>query len=96
LIKDVSWVYRPVSASNFLDQRGGGSRRRTLAGWDVKTEDVSMALVGFANGAVASVINSVGSPRKLRFDHEGQTEPGSRFDRRIDGTGAPCAEAPAR
>lgn len=38
-----------------------------------QTEDVSMALVTFANGAVASVVNSVLSPREtsaLRFDYE--------------------------
>lgn len=40
------------------------------------TEDVSMALVTFANGAVASVVNSVLSPREtsaLRFDYEHAT-----------------------
>jgi predicted dehydrogenase len=38
-----------------------------------QTEDVSMALVTFASGAVASVVNSVVSPREtsaLRFDYE--------------------------
>jgi predicted dehydrogenase len=43
---------------------------------DIQTEDVSMALVTFANGAVASVINSVVSPRQtstLRFDYERAT-----------------------
>jgi predicted dehydrogenase len=38
-----------------------------------ETEDVSMALVTFANGAVASVVNSLVSPREksaLRFDYE--------------------------
>ena len=38
---------------------------------DVRTEDVSMALVRFASGAMASVVNSVLSPREesyLRFD----------------------------
>jgi predicted dehydrogenase len=38
-----------------------------------QTEDVSMALVRFANGAVASVVNSVVSPREtsaIRFDYE--------------------------
>jgi predicted dehydrogenase len=38
---------------------------------DVQTEDVSMAMVRFANGAMASVVNSVLSPREesyLRFD----------------------------
>jgi predicted dehydrogenase len=37
------------------------------------TEDVSMALVTFDNGAIASVVNSVVSPRQtsaLRFDYE--------------------------
>ncbi len=37
----------------------------------VRTEDVSMAMVRFANGAMASVVNSVLSPREesyLRFD----------------------------
>jgi predicted dehydrogenase len=40
------------------------------------TEDVSMALVTFDNGAVAAVVNSVVSPRQtstLRFDFEGAT-----------------------
>lgn len=39
----------------------------------VDTEDVSMALVTFENGAVATVVNSVVSPRQtseLRFDYE--------------------------
>ncbi|GIH02818.1 oxidoreductase [Rhizocola hellebori] len=39
----------------------------------VETEDVSMALVTFADGTVASVVNSVVSPRQtsvLRFDFE--------------------------
>jgi predicted dehydrogenase len=43
---------------------------------DVQTEDVSMALVTFANGAVATVVNSVVSPREtsqLRFDYEHAT-----------------------
>jgi predicted dehydrogenase len=43
---------------------------------DVATEDVSMALVTFADGTVASVINSVLSPREtseLRFDFERAT-----------------------
>ncbi|MBC6458202.1 Gfo/Idh/MocA family protein [Actinomadura sp. HBU206391] len=38
---------------------------------DVQTEDVSMAMVRFASGAMASVVNSVLSPREesyLRFD----------------------------
>jgi predicted dehydrogenase len=42
----------------------------------VETEDVSMALVSFANGAVATVVNSVLSPRQvsaLRFDYEHAT-----------------------
>ncbi|MFI7062970.1 Gfo/Idh/MocA family protein [Kribbella sp. NPDC050124] len=41
-----------------------------------KTEDVSMALVTFENGAVASVVNSLVSPRQtseLRFDYENAT-----------------------
>ncbi|MFY1637021.1 Gfo/Idh/MocA family protein [Solwaraspora sp. WMMB335] len=40
---------------------------------DVQTEDVSMALVTFPDGTVASVVNSVVSPRQtsaLRFDYE--------------------------
>ncbi|REF35839.1 Gfo/Idh/MocA family protein [Thermasporomyces composti] len=40
---------------------------------DVETEDVSLAHMTFANGAVASVVNSVLSPRQesyLRFDFE--------------------------
>ncbi|HEX8864780.1 MAG TPA: Gfo/Idh/MocA family oxidoreductase [Lentzea sp.] len=43
---------------------------------DVRTEDVSMALVTFADGTVASVVNSVLSPREtseLRFDFERAT-----------------------
>lgn len=43
---------------------------------DVATEDVSMALVTFADGTVASVVNSVLSPREtsaLRFDFEHAT-----------------------
>lgn len=42
----------------------------------VDTEDVSMALVTFENGAVATVVNSVVSPRQtseLRFDYEHAT-----------------------
>ncbi|MEV4758350.1 Gfo/Idh/MocA family oxidoreductase [Micromonospora sp. NPDC049559] len=42
----------------------------------VRTEDLSMAHVSFANGAVASVVNSVLSPREesyLRFDFERAT-----------------------
>jgi predicted dehydrogenase len=41
-----------------------------------KTEDVSMALVTFENGAVASIVNSLVSPREtsqLRFDYENAT-----------------------
>lgn len=41
-----------------------------------ETEDVSMAMVTFANGAVASVVNSLVSPREtscLRFDFERAT-----------------------
>lgn len=41
-----------------------------------ETEDVSMAMVTFANGAVASVVNSLVSPREtstLRFDYEHAT-----------------------
>jgi predicted dehydrogenase len=41
-----------------------------------ETEDVSMAMVSFANGAVASVVNSLVSPREtssLRFDYERAT-----------------------
>jgi predicted dehydrogenase len=43
---------------------------------DVETEDVSMALVTFPDGALASVVNSVLSPREtsaLRFDFEHAT-----------------------
>lgn len=43
---------------------------------DMQTEDLSLAHVTFANGAVASVINSVLSPREesyLRFDFERAT-----------------------
>ncbi|GAA2871353.1 Gfo/Idh/MocA family protein [Nonomuraea rubra] len=43
---------------------------------DVDTEDVSMALVTFESGAVATVVNSVLSPRQtseLRFDYEHAT-----------------------
>jgi predicted dehydrogenase len=41
-----------------------------------QTEDVSMALVTFENGAVASIVNSLVSPREtsqLRFDYENAT-----------------------
>jgi predicted dehydrogenase len=47
---------------------------RAMAGTlarDVRTEDVSMAVVRFANGAMGSIVNSVLSPREesyLRFD----------------------------
>ena len=43
---------------------------------DVQTEDVSMALVTFADGTVASVVNSLLSPREtsvVRFDFEHAT-----------------------
>ncbi|MBF8188806.1 Gfo/Idh/MocA family oxidoreductase [Nonomuraea sp. K274] len=43
---------------------------------DVDTEDVSMALVTFESGAVATIVNSVVSPRQtssLRFDYERAT-----------------------
>ncbi|SDR72350.1 Gfo/Idh/MocA family oxidoreductase [Actinopolymorpha singaporensis] len=43
---------------------------------DVETEDVSFAHLTFANGAVASIVNSVLSPREesyLRFDFAGAT-----------------------
>ncbi|MFD2354413.1 Gfo/Idh/MocA family oxidoreductase [Nonomuraea ferruginea] len=43
---------------------------------DTETEDVSMAMVTFESGAVASVVNSVLSPREtsvLRFDFERAT-----------------------
>ncbi|OSM43014.1 Gfo/Idh/MocA family protein [Nesterenkonia sp. PF2B19] len=43
---------------------------------DVETEDVSLATVRFANGAMASVVNSVLSPREvsyLRFDFQDAT-----------------------
>jgi predicted dehydrogenase len=42
----------------------------------IETEDVSMALVRFTNGCVASVVNSVVSPRQtsaIRFDYERAT-----------------------
>jgi predicted dehydrogenase len=41
-----------------------------------KTEDVSLAVVTFENGAVASIVNSLVSPRQtsqLRFDYENAT-----------------------
>ena len=49
---------------------------RSPADGSVETEDVSMALVTFADGALASVVNSVVSPRQvssLRFDYEHAT-----------------------
>jgi predicted dehydrogenase len=52
---------------------------RAMAGTlarDVRTEDVSMAVVRFANGAMGSIVNSVLSPREesyLRFDFTGAT-----------------------
>lgn len=53
---------------------GDWAEVRAIAGRlarDVETEDVSMALVRFASGALATVVNSVLSPREesmLRFD----------------------------
>ncbi len=43
---------------------------------DIEVEDVSMALVRFANGALASIVNSVVSPRQVsyvRFDFQRAT-----------------------
>ena len=40
---------------------------------DIEVEDVSMAMVRFANGAMANITNSVLSPREetyLRFDFQ--------------------------
>ncbi|GAA2081868.1 Gfo/Idh/MocA family protein [Actinomadura alba] len=57
-----------------LSLLGEWSEVRAMAGRldrDVQTEDVSMAMVRFGSGAMASVVNSVLSPREesyLRFD----------------------------
>lgn len=57
-----------------LSLLGEWTEVRAMAGRldrDVRTEDVSMAMVRFANGAMASIVNSVLSPREesyLRFD----------------------------
>ncbi|NML50679.1 Gfo/Idh/MocA family oxidoreductase [Streptomyces sp. R302] len=57
-----------------LDVLGPWAEVRAMAGRldrDVQTEDVSAALVRFENGAIATVVNSVLSPREesyLRFD----------------------------
>ncbi|GAA4071756.1 Gfo/Idh/MocA family protein [Nonomuraea soli] len=58
---------------------GEWSEIRAMAGRlarHTETEDVSMAIVRFANGAMASITNSVLSPREesyLRFDYEQAT-----------------------
>jgi predicted dehydrogenase len=58
---------------------GDWTEVRAMAGRldrDVDTEDVSMAMVRFANGAMASIVNSVLSPREesyLRFDFTNAT-----------------------
>ncbi|MFI8255281.1 Gfo/Idh/MocA family protein [Streptomyces filamentosus] len=58
---------------------GAWAEVRAMAGRlerDVRTEDVSTALVRFENGALATVVNSVLSPREesyLRFDLTGAT-----------------------
>ncbi|MFE1382465.1 Gfo/Idh/MocA family protein [Streptomyces sp. NPDC058740] len=57
-----------------LDVLGPWDEVRAMAGRlerDIQTEDVSTALVRFENGAIATVVNSVLSPREesyLRFD----------------------------
>jgi predicted dehydrogenase len=62
-----------------LSLLGEWSEIRAMAGRldrDVQTEDVSMATVRFASGAMACVVNSVLSPREesyLRFDFTGAT-----------------------
>lgn len=62
-----------------LDLLGPWSEVRAMAGrlvHDVETEDVSTALVRFANGAMATVVNSVVSPdevSRIRIDCERAT-----------------------
>jgi predicted dehydrogenase len=66
-------------ADMLLDILGDWTEVRALARRQARrtqTEDVSLAHVTFANGAVASVVNSVLSPRQesyLRFDFEHAT-----------------------
>ena len=53
-----------------------GARRRLSSGPPTDTEDVSAAIVTFESGAVATVLNSLVSPREtssLRFDFEHAT-----------------------
>jgi predicted dehydrogenase len=62
-----------------LSVLGEWTEVRAMAGRldrDIETEDVSMAVVRFASGAMASVVNSLLSPREesyLRFDLTGGT-----------------------
>ncbi len=62
-----------------LSLLGEWTEVRAMAGTlarDVRTEDVSMAVVRFANGAMASIVNSVLSPREesyVRIDFTGGT-----------------------
>ncbi len=64
---------------HFLHLMGDWKDVRALAGTldrAIEVEDVSMALVTFANGAVGSIINSALSPRQetyMRFDYQRAT-----------------------
>jgi predicted dehydrogenase len=64
---------------HFLHIMGDWKEVRALATTldrDIEVEDVSMAMVKFANGSVGSIVNSVLSPRQetyLRFDYQKAT-----------------------
>ena len=64
---------------HFLDLFGEWEEVRAMAGTldrDIEVEDVSMALVRFANGAYGSIVNSALSPRQetyLRLDYQKAT-----------------------
>ncbi|GAB5561415.1 MAG: Gfo/Idh/MocA family oxidoreductase [Synoicihabitans sp.] len=64
---------------HFLDLFGDWEEVRAMAGTldrDIEVEDVSMALVRFANGAFGSIVNSALSPRQhtyLRLDYQRAT-----------------------
>jgi predicted dehydrogenase len=64
---------------HFLHIMGDWKEVRALATTldrEIEVEDVSMAMVKFANGSVGSIVNSVLSPRQetyLRFDYQKAT-----------------------
>ncbi len=64
---------------HFLDLFGEWEEVRAMAGTldrDIEVEDVSMALVRFANGAYGSIVNSALSPRQetyIRLDYQKAT-----------------------